>query len=151
MNRILSLFSFLVLVLTGCSTEYYLAVSDAEIPVYQIDTNLPMTIVPANKAFIYRGKSTRRNIRYGSYNGQSLYSNTWQRLAKLNKKQLKDLVFTTDKGFSYNGPSSSSDQSISRTRSSTSRTVGGPVAVKGYTRKNGTYVQPHTRSAPRRH
>jgi hypothetical protein len=29
--------------------------------------------------------------------------------------------------------------------------AGGPVQVKGYYRKNGTYVQPHTRSAPRRH
>jgi hypothetical protein len=27
---------------------------------------------------------------------------------------------------------------------------GGPVQVRGYTRKDGTYVRPHTRSAPRR-
>lgn len=27
-------------------------------------------------------------------------------------------------------------------------TGGGPVAVRGYTRANGTYVAPHTRSAP---
>lgn len=26
----------------------------------------------------------------------------------------------------------------------------GPVHVNGYVRKDGTYVQPHTRSAPRR-
>ena len=29
--------------------------------------------------------------------------------------------------------------------------AGGRVQVKGYYRKNGTYVKPHTRSAPRSH
>jgi hypothetical protein len=44
------------------------------------------------------------------------------------------------------------------TRSSTSTTAkssytpgsGAPVQVKGYYRKDGTYVRPHTRSAPKR-
>ena len=31
-----------------------------------------------------------------------------------------------------------------------SSTSGGTVHVKGYYRKNGTYVRPHTRSSPRR-
>lgn len=30
------------------------------------------------------------------------------------------------------------------------RSTGGPVRVKGYTRRDGTYVQPHTRRRPRR-
>jgi hypothetical protein len=30
------------------------------------------------------------------------------------------------------------------------KTSGGRVAVRGYTRKDGTYVRPHTRSAPKR-
>ena len=34
--------------------------------------------------------------------------------------------------------------------SSPSRSTGGPVQVKGYTRKDGTYVAPHTRKSPRR-
>jgi hypothetical protein len=34
--------------------------------------------------------------------------------------------------------------------SSRSRSTGGSVSVRGYYRKNGTYVAPHTRSAPRR-
>lgn len=42
---------------------------------------------------------------------------------------------------------SDSDYSYSSPRSTGS---GGRVYVRGYTRKNGTYVQPHTRSAPRR-
>ena len=33
-------------------------------------------------------------------------------------------------------------------RMSKSKTGGGPVYVRGFTRKDGTYVQPHTRSSP---
>jgi hypothetical protein len=33
---------------------------------------------------------------------------------------------------------------------STPTSTGGPVQVRGYYRKDGTYVRPHTRSAPRR-
>lgn len=33
---------------------------------------------------------------------------------------------------------------------STPSTTGGPVQVRGYYRKDGTYVRPHTRRAPRR-
>lgn len=33
-------------------------------------------------------------------------------------------------------------------KGSSGKSSGGPVAVKGYTRSNGTYVQPHMRSAP---
>lgn len=34
--------------------------------------------------------------------------------------------------------------------SARARSSGGPVRVRGYTRKDGTYVAPHTRRAPRR-
>jgi hypothetical protein len=34
-------------------------------------------------------------------------------------------------------------------RSGKSKSSGGSVYVRGYTRKDGTYVQPHTRSSPR--
>ena len=47
-------------------------------------------------------------------------------------------------------PSGSSGYSSGTSGSSSSRPSGGAVQVKGYYRKNGTYVQPHTRSAPRR-
>ncbi len=46
------------------------------------------------------------------------------------------------KSYSY---SSSSNSSYS-----TGRSGGGSVQVKGYYRKNGTYVKPHTRSSPSR-
>jgi len=39
---------------------------------------------------------------------------------------------------------------VSSGSSSSSRSSGGNVYVRGYTRKDGTYVAPHTRSSPRR-
>jgi hypothetical protein len=47
---------------------------------------------------------------------------------------------TFGSGLSYSSPRSSSSR----------RSPGTEVHVRGYTRKDGTYVQPHTRSAPRR-
>lgn len=44
----------------------------------------------------------------------------------------------------YSGTSGGSGSSVSSSYS------GGRVQVRGYYRKNGTYVSPHTRSAPRR-
>lgn len=44
-------------------------------------------------------------------------------------------------------PSTSSSQS---SYSPPARSTGGSVQVKGYYRKDGTYVRPHTRSAPKR-
>jgi len=35
-------------------------------------------------------------------------------------------------------------------RPATSSSIGGSVSVKGYYRKDGTYVRPHTRKAPKR-
>jgi hypothetical protein len=48
---------------------------------------------------------------------------------------------------SYGGNNSKKSKSYSSTAKSTS---GKTVQVKGYYRKNGTYVKPHTRSAPKR-
>jgi hypothetical protein len=43
-----------------------------------------------------------------------------------------------------------SDYTYARPSSSVSSGGGGAVYVRGYTRKDGTYVRPHTRSSPRR-
>lgn len=153
MHRIVPLFLLLALTLASCTTKYYLVVSKTETPIYDAkDSNKPMTVVPANMAFLYGSRTMQLNTKYGSYNGHSLYSDTWRRLAKLNKKQVRSLKFTSDKGYTYSGISSSLyGSSTYGSKSSTSASSGGTVNVKGYTRKNGTYVQPHTRSAPRGH
>jgi hypothetical protein len=67
-----------------------------------------------------------------------------ERLAASNQTRDQSAVSTpsstTGSGLSYSSPRSSSSR----------RSPGTEVHVRGYTRKDGTYVRPHTRSAPRR-
>jgi len=146
-----------------------MVVSDTETPIYSsVDSFDKLLTIEAGKAFVYSGKSSRTPTRYGMTNGYSPRIVTWKPLKKLTKKQLNDLVFTTDFGYTYNGvltsdykygrllnpyPTYTPSATIRTTTKSTESTgsSGGSVHVKGYTRKNGTYVSPHTRSAPRRH
>ncbi|MFC6223409.1 hypothetical protein ACFP2F_09170 [Hymenobacter artigasi] len=89
-------------------------------------------------------------------------------LSRKKSKKYHYIIFETYTGYAYNpvlgnyhkynsaidgnlyGYSSTKSTSTYNSSSSSSKSSGGPVHVKGYTRKNGTYVQPHTRSAPRR-
>ncbi len=151
--------------LSSCTTNYYLTVSDAETAVYSTLNGIDQpTSIEAGKAFLYLEGKKNTSIKYGSTNGFSSQLSTWRRLKKLSKKQVDHLTFTTGYGYVYDGipvtlynygrliknsPSSGPSSSGSTTRSTTSS--GGTVHVKGYTRKDGTYVSPHTRSAPRRH
>lgn len=152
---LMSRFTFIILIctaiLSSCTTNYYLVSSGEETPVYsQPDVNNSSAIIPANRTFIYWGKGKRAKTKYGQINGYSAYLTSWRKLAKLNKTQLTALTFNDDAGYSYNQVSNSTyGGGISSKKSSTSS--GGTVHVKGYTRKDGTYVRPHTRSAPRKH
>ena len=152
---LISRFTFVILtctiILSSCTTNYYLVSSGEETPVYsQPDVNNSTAIIPANRTFIYWGKGKRAKTKYGRIYGYSSYLTSWRKLAKLNKKQLTALTFKDDAGYSYNQVSNSTygGRTSSKTSSNSS---GGTVQVKGYTRKDGTYVRPHTRSAPRRH
>jgi len=86
-------------------------------------------------------------------------------LTRKKPKKFHHIIFNTYKGYvfkptymGYHKYKSSIDgelygYSSSKTKSSSSTySGGGTVNVKGYYRKNGTYVSPHTRNAPsRRH
>ncbi|QPH37906.1 hypothetical protein [Pedobacter endophyticus] len=152
--------------LSSCTTNYYLTVSDTETPIYSTDDGYEkVALIEAGKGFISKGKSSRTATSYGLSNGYSPYILTWKPLKKLTKKQLAELVFTTNYGYTYSGVPTSdyrygrllktypSYTPSAEPRSTTKSTgsSGGTVHVKGYTRKDGTYVRPHTRSAPRRH
>lgn len=162
------IFSLLVALLTfsSCTTNYYLAVSDTETPIYSTVNGYDReTTIEAGKAFVYVGKSLRTATRYGMTTGYSPYLATWRPLKKLTKKQLNELVFTNDYGYTYsavpisnyrygrllNAYPSYSPSATSKATTKSTASSGGTVQVKGYTRKDGTYVRPHTRSAPKRH
>ena len=164
-HYILSLLTAVIL-LSSCTTNYYLTVSDTETPIYSTEDGYEkIATIEAGKGFISKSRSSRTATRYGIQNGYSPYVVTWKSLKKLTKKQLALLAFTTDYSYTYSGvptsdyrygrllktyPSYTPSASPRSTTKSTGSS-GGTVHVKGYTRKDGTYVKPHTRTAPRRH
>ena len=86
-----------------------------------------------------REKHSYREFRYGKYKG-------WTK----SKRYVYGKQGWTKKlyGSSYN--TNSASVSSNSSTSSNYTPSGGTVQVKGYYRKDGTYVRPHTRSAPRR-
>lgn len=95
-------------------------------------------IIPkGTQVYVARGNSVRSKVKWYNYSGwisNSMYSN----------HKPVYLVTTAVRDSSYIEPI----HKVNDYRPSSSS--GGTVQVKGYYRKNGTYVRPHTRSTPRR-
>ena len=126
-------------VLNSCVTNYYFVNIDEDAIIYtsKKGTKSIATIPKGSGAYINSSDKKTRKIKWRNYKGwviNPVYSNS---------------NLSSNSG-SYNSSSSSSSSSSSYNKSSTKTSSGGTVQVKGYTRKNGTYVAPHTRSAPRR-
>lgn len=167
MKRFALAFLVALLMLSSCTTNYYLTVSDTETPIFsKVEGYNQQGVIEAGKAFVYSGNAHTPPIKYGIVNGYSIQMLTWKKLRKLSKKKLEMLAFTSEYGYTYDGistssyrygriaatsPSSTPSRSYSSGSSTSTKSTGGTVQVKGYTRKDGTYVKPHTRSAPRRH
>jgi hypothetical protein len=103
-------------------------------------------VIPAGSS-IYVNSSIEKNdyreFRYGRYKG-------WTRSSKYvygKKGWTKKLYGTASVS---NSTIDSTYRRSYYTPSSTYTPSRGTVQVKGYYRKDGTYVRPHTRSAPRR-
>jgi hypothetical protein len=96
-----------------------------------------VTVIPKGSgAYINRSDKRARKLKWKKFKGWAInpkYSNS---------------SFSSNSNNSNSSNNTSSNNSY--TKSSTRTSSGGTVQVKGYTRKNGTYVAPHTRSAPRR-
>lgn len=135
MNTIKKIFYFLTicLIAISCSTNYYTVSLNEDAKIYTSSDSLNIiTTVPKNTEVFISKKANKQNykkIRWGNYSG-------WVYNPK----------YTTYSNYISTGSSYSS----SYHRSSRSSLSGGTVHVKGYTRKNGTYVRPHTRSSPSR-
>ena len=167
MKRFALAFLVALFMLSSCTTNYYLAVADTETPIYStVERYNQQGVIEAGKAFVYSGNAHIPPIKYGVVNGYSIQMLTWKKLRKLSKKKLKILAFTSEYGYTYDGvptssyrygrlvatsPSYTPSKSYGSGSTKNTKSTGGTVQVKGYTRKDGTYVKPHTRSAPRRH
>lgn len=130
-----SLLYFVLLLSVVSCTNYYTVRLQEDTPLYSSsEGETSVTIIPKDTEVFLSSKANKKNyskLKWGNYYG-------W-----VNKPN-----YTTygiySKTSSYSSPRPSSSSYGSRSSS------GGSVQVKGYTRKDGTYVKPHTRSAPRR-
>lgn len=129
------LYLVLLLSLISC-TNYYTVRLQEDTPLYySSDSSRSVTIIPKDTEVYLSSKANKKNYRklkWGSYYG-------WA------NKPSYTTYSSYSKTSSYSSPSVRSSSGYSSQSNS-----GGSVHVKGYTRKDGTYVRPHTRSAPRR-
>jgi hypothetical protein len=129
--RKVSLLLMFAFIATSC-VNYYSVTVNAETVLYSSgnDGSSVVYSVPSGSSVYIKGKKSKkyRKIKYGNYAGWAYYPN-----------------YTASS--QYSSRYSSSSSSGTRSSSNYSSPVK-TVNVKGYYRKNGTYVRPHTRSSP---
>ena len=130
MRKVSLLFMFAYLA-TSC-VNYYNVTVNADTVLYSSGNDGSSVVyrVPSGSSVYIKGKKSKRyrKIKYRNYAGWAYYPD-----------------YTASSNYSSRSSSSSS----SSTRSSSNySSPGKTVNVKGYYRKNGTYVRPHTRSSP---
>jgi hypothetical protein len=131
------IFCFLCVTISSCSTIYYVGQTATDVALYNVTdtTHEVRYVIPIGSTVLTRKKSKKYHyIIFEKYNGYA-YKPVYLNYHRYN---------STVDGELY-GYSSKKKKSSSYSGSS-SRTVN----VKGYYRKDGTYVRPHTRSAPKR-
>lgn len=125
------LYLFILILFSSCTTNYYAMyiVDDTPVLARSHEGSSIRTMIPkGSQVYVSSGNSKYSKIKWREFRGWVpvlSYSNS--------NSFLLDSTINTQK--TYSSPRQSS---------------GGTVQVKGYYRKNGTYVRPHTRSAPRR-
>jgi len=121
------------LVIISCSTNYYIVLLTEDAKIYtSTDSSNVVTIVPKDTQVFISPKANKKNykkIKWANYSGWAY-----------------NPVYTTYSNYS----SDNSSYGSPHYRSSSTSSASGTVHVRGYTRKDGTYVRPHTRSSPSR-
>jgi hypothetical protein len=99
----------------------------------------PLTARPAPRSLTIVG---------GDKTGASSVASSARAVGATPRPTAKSITLSGSTGYSSSGPADSYSAPAGSSSTSFSTSKGGPVQVKGYTRSNGTYVAPHTRSAP---
>jgi hypothetical protein len=137
MKRILNLSLFLIVCImaTSCATNYYSVLLTEDAKLYNAtDSTTIITTIPKNTQVFLSSNPEKKNykkLKWGNYSGWA-YSPVYTSYSSY--IPVKTSIGTSTYNYS----------------SGSSRSSGGSVSVKGYHRKDGTYVRPHTRSAPSR-
>ena len=149
-------------ILFGCKpTQSWLYYADSPTAIYE-DPGLTKEIitVPAGRYVFVEKTNPWGLVSYGETKGYT-DPDAFKTRKKITKRDLRHLHFSSDSMYVFSDHQSVSRKSRSpgsgftsneHRSSSKKKSSGGhkPVSVKGHTRKNGAYVRPHTRSAPRR-
>ena len=124
----LIIFLFCTFFLSSCSSNYYLCQTSEETITYYRKTlyGEKVITIPKGEYVIVKGKSNFRRVKYNDSIGWA-----YKPLFKLEKK------------YDYEGSFRISKRKNKRQKYSAYS--GGTVHVRGYYRKDGTYVKPHTR------
>lgn len=132
--RSLLFFLSVFLITTSCSTNYYTVLLNEDAKMYNSsDSASVITTIPKGSQVYLSSQPDKRNykrIKWKEYSGWA-YNPSYTKYSNYTETSYPTSTYS-----SYRSNSSSSS--------------GGSVHVKGYTRKNGTYVKPHTRSSPSR-
>lgn len=124
----------IIITLNSCSTNYYFVNIDEDTNIYTSKKGTEsVAIIPKGSgAYINTSSKKCRKVKWRNYKGWVISP-----------------VYSNSTNISNNYNSSNYNYTKSSTNYSPSSS-GGSVNVKSYTRKDGTYVRSHTRSAPRR-
>lgn len=131
---------------TSCAINYYMNIEEDTLIYNNANGNgESIAVIPkGSRVYITAGKKKYRKIKWERYKGWAVnpvYNNSLNASSSNSNNNSSDTNSSTSSNYS----SRSSYKSPSPSTSS-----GGTVNVKGYYRKDGTYVRPHTRSAPKR-
>ena len=139
---ILSLLSSFIISITSCTTNYYTFYVTEDTPLYSSENKIATVIPKGSQVYLSTNSNPQKYIKtkWGKFTGR-LYN---PKILSPNEYY----ALTTVKSSEYQLDSISKVNTNIQPK--TSSTSGGTVHVKGYYRKNGTYVKPHTRSSPKR-
>ena len=163
MTRLLN-YLFLLLIISGLSScitynvpysKIYLCESADPVYLYESnkkDANL-LAVIEPGKAFILDQYKANKPKYHAVYKSQSGYVKkiTVYRMDEISSIDAKCLTYADSIGYFVNCSPKKVETPITEdTYTSSGSYSGKTVHVRGYYRKNGTYVKPHTRSAPSR-
>lgn len=132
---------FSILIFGSCTTNYFLCETAGPVKLYTSpDTHSTYIEIPVGKSLISTGKYKKyRKAKYGNKRGY-VYKTKF-----LSEKKIRSLS-----DWEFDSETSTYKYSRFNYTLNKSKSTGGTVQVKGYYRKDGTYVRPHTRRAPSR-
>jgi len=158
---LLSIFVLFSSLVVKSQSTYYLCIADSSIRLYKgLNQDTLIVIIPKDSQFVAKdNKPLFRQIVFGQYSGYAK-SQSYSFETSFSSTMFKYYQYNYDKTRMYDPDLKkhwikTDEVEVNNTTTSTQTpqtSSGGSVQVKGYYRKDGTYVQPYTRSAPtRRH